>query len=440
MAINSGAASIARPAGGVVPAFGVPFATVGLVAAALLTYVSGSFLLAEAFGIKRYVQIILILPLATVALRYLIARPGRLFEPLLCFVILKTVNEIALRGQWVYVLDNLGTLLALIAIFAAPPESVATGAKVVVRLAGVLAVMALVQWFVLFFAPELEGYSLVASDDGVIQNTVKHPIALLGMFGELQFSFLGHDVARLQSFAMEPSLNVVYFLLPASLAFLLNTVSSRILGTLMLSFCVLSFSGSVYLALVFSAVWWLLLWVFSIRFAMLYGTVLALVAYLFVLQSVGFEPLLEGIAYLAQYGDFLAKNASVTDRGISALANTATALTSPLGSTVRSDLAGPWFVNAALEAGWLGVVVLLLFLRKLGGQLELLKKRCGPLSAGRLGTLLLLGAISVVVVFNDYQMSSYAGLVLLGFIYRTIQVQNELTGSSEATSATSRRS
>ena len=427
MTVNSDAASIARPEGGTFPAFGVSLATVGLVASALLTYVSGSFLLAEVFGIKRYLQIILILPLATVSLRYLIARPGRLFEPLVCFVIVKTVTEIALRGQWLYVLDDLGALLALIAIFAAPTESVATGAKVLVRLAALLAVMALVQWFVLFFAPELGGYSLVASDQAVIQNTVKHPIALLGMFGELQFSFLGHDVARLQSFAMETSLNVVYFLLPASLAFLLNTVSSRILGTLILSFCVLSFSGSVYLALAFAAVWWLLLWIFSIRFVMLFGIPLSLVGYLVLIDRVGFDPLLEGIASLAQYGDFFAKTVSVTDRGISALANTQIALASPLGSTMRSDLAGPWLVNAALEAGWLGVVFLVLFLRKRGGQLEVLKRHCGPLSAARFGSLLLLGAMSVIIVFNDYQMSNYAGLVLLGLIYRTVQVQNELT-------------
>jgi hypothetical protein len=435
---NSDAALVARPDGSALPATGVSFATISLMAAAVLVYVSGSFLVAEVYGIKRFLEIILIVPIAIAALRYLISRPGRLFEPLSCFVIIKTVTEVVLRGQWLYVLDDFAALLALTAVFAAPAENVAAGAKLVVRLAGLLAVMALVQWFVLFFDPALGGYSLIVSEEAVIQNTVKHPIALLGLFGELQFSFLGHDVARLQSFAMEPSLNVVYFLLPASLAFLVDSKSSRVLGILILTFCVLSFSGSVYLALAFSAVWWLLLWVFTIRFVMLYGVLLALVAYLFVLDRVGFDPLLEGIAYLAQYGDFLAKNVSVTDRGISALANTDIALVSPLGSTMRSDLAGPWLVNAALEAGWLGVLFLLVFLRKLGGQLEVLKTHCGPLSAKRFGSLLLLGALSVIVVFNDYQMSNYAGLVLLGFIYRTVQVGNELAGSVRP-SATSPR-
>jgi len=194
-------------------------ATIVVVASAFLIYVSGSFLVAEVFGVKRYLQILLMLPIAVVASYYLLARPGRLLDPLICFVIVKTATEVALRGQWLYLLDDIAALLALIVLFAAPIRSVETGARLVVWLAGILSAMALVQWMVLFYAPQLAEYSLVVSDeDNVIENTIKHPIALLGMFGALQYSFLGHDVARLQSFALEPSLNVVYFLLPASLA------------------------------------------------------------------------------------------------------------------------------------------------------------------------------------------------------------------------------
>jgi hypothetical protein len=407
---------------------GTQFATVGVVAAAFLIYVSGSFLVAEVFGVKRYLQILLMLPIAVVASYYLLARPGRLFDPLICFVIVKTATEVALRGQWLYLLDDIATLLALIVLFAAPIRSIETGARLVVWLAGTLSVMALLQWTILFFAPQLAEYSLVVSDEGVIENTIKHPIALLGMFGDLQYSFLGNDVARLQSFAMEPSLNVVYFLLPASLAFLLNTRSSVTLGLIILTFCVLSFSGSVYLALAFSALWWLLLWFFTIKFALSYGALLALAAYLYVIENIGFGPLLEGIAYLAQFGDFLGKNASLTDRGISALANMEGALASPFGSTSLSDMAGPWLINATLEAGWLGALLLLAFLGKLGRQFELLNAHCSPLSMTRFASLLLLGAITTIVVFNDYQMSNYAGLVLLAFILRTTQVRNQADG------------
>lgn len=411
-------------------AIGTQFATVAVAAAALLIYVSGSFLIAEVFGVKRYLQILLMLPIAVVAAYYLLIRPGRLFDPLICFVIVKTATEVALRGQWLYLLDDIAALLALIVLFAAPIRSIQIGATLVVWLAGMLSVMALVQWAVLFYAPQLGGYSLIVSDEGVIENTVKHPIALLGMFGYLQYSFLGHDVARMQSFAMEPSLNVVYFLLPASLAFLLSTRASVRLGLIILTFCALSFSGSVYLALTFSALWWLLLWFVSVRFALLYGALLALVAYLYVIENIGFQPLLEGIAYLAQYGDFLGKDASLTVRGAAALANADAAFASPFGSNSLSDMAGPWLVNATLEAGWLGALLLLGFLDKLGRQLQLRNVGCSSPSMTRFATLLLLGAMTTIVVFNDYQASRYAGVVLLAFILRATEVRNQLNGHS----------
>lgn len=407
---------------------GTQFATVAVVAAALLIYVSGSFLVAEVFGVKRYLQLLLMLPIAVVASHYVLVRPRRLFNPLICFVIVKTAIEVALRGQWLYLLDDIATLLALTVLFAAPARSVHTGATLVVWLAGILSVMALVQWMLIFYDPQLGGYSLMVSDEGVIENTIKHPVALLGMSGYLQYSFLGHDVARMQSFATEPSLNVVYFMLPASLAFLLNSRASVRLGLIMLTFCMLSFSGSVYMTLAFSMLWWLLLWFVSIRFALLYGVLLALAAYLYVLKNVGVQSLLEGISYIAQYGDFLGKETSLTVRGGAALANADAALASPFGSASLSDMAGPWVVNATLEAGWLGALLLLIFLGRLGRQLELLNAEASSVSMTRFATLILLGAMTTVVVFNDYQMSRYAGLVLLAFILRTTLDRNQSDG------------
>ena len=68
---------------------------------------------------------------------------------------------------------------------------------------------------------------------------------------------------------------------------------------------------------------------------------------------------------------------------------------------------------------------LLVFLAKLATQMTVFNRHAGRVSMRRLATVLLLGVMSTVVAFNDYQMSNYAGLVMLGFISRLIGQHNE---------------
>jgi hypothetical protein len=272
--------------------------------------------------------------------------------------------------------------------------------------------------------PSLVKYVFEVSDDGAVLNTIENPVALLGLHQDLDYTLFGQRVVRMQSFAKEPSLNVVYFMLPAALAFLMNTRSSRLWGGTLLAFCVLSLSGSIMLTLAFTAFWWLALHVSSIKFAVPYGMLIVMGAFLIAVKSFGLEPLVNAFEFMAQYGDFLNKGASLTDRTGGAVLNMSAALAAPFGSSTISDIPGPWLINSALAAGWLGVLMLIWFLHRLGRQLDTLHSKQRGLSVRRLGCLLLLGSLATILVFNDYQMGNYAGLILLAFIYRTIQLRN----------------
>jgi hypothetical protein len=239
----------------------------------------------------------------------------------------------------------------------------------------------------------------------------------------------------MQSFAKEPSLNVIYFMLPACLAFFLKS-RSRLWGGVILAYCVLSLSGSVFLSLAFSGVMWLLLFVIPVRIALPYGMLGLMGAFLFAVKFFGLEPLMNAFEYLSQYGDFFHKGASLTDRTGGAILNMGAALGSPLGSSTISDIPGPWMINSALAAGWLGVLFLVLFLAGLGKQLDLFYANSRLWSTRALGVLLLLGALAMVVVFNDYQMGNFAGLILLAFIHRTIQLRNRRDGTEHRRLAT----
>jgi hypothetical protein len=403
----------------------LPLVLVSMLAAILLIYVSGSFLFAEVLGIKRPVQIFLVAVLLAGGLPAAMQFRLRAFDPLLGFVLALLLTELLLRRQPLYLLDAATSLLAMLLIYSAPRESFWIAARVLVWVATVFACMALLQWVLLFVMPDLGTFRLFITDDGTIENSVKHPIMYLGLFEEQIFNLFGQPVARLQSFAMEPSLNVAYFMLPASLAMLMNRRLYFALGLIILAFCVLSFSGSVYLSFAFAGFWLPMLAFVRLRFAFSYGLLIGLVAYFLAISRIGYETILAGIAVLAQYGDFFSKSASLTVRGLAATENLGNALTQPLGSTNISDMAGPWLINASLSAGWIGALMIVLFLRSLGGRMERLNQGYRLFSRTRIGTMVLLGALSTIVVFNDYQMSNYAGIVLLTFISRAVNLRLE---------------
>jgi len=406
-----------------VPSYAISVATLGAVAAALLMYVSSSFQLADVFGVKRIAQVLLILPIGAVASYFMVSRPGQLADPLILFALAKLGTEISLRGRSSYLLDGTSAVLALTVLGCVPARSFDTAARVVVAASGILALMALIQWVILLYAPELNAFVLSPVDEGEIQGSIRHPIAFLGLGLEHQYSLAGMSVGRMQSFAKEPSLNVLYFMFPASLAFMRNSRASFLWGGVMLIYCVLSLSGSVFLACGFAGFWWVLSRLTSIRAAVPYGMLITMAAYVLGLHSNALS-ILNAFDYLSQYGDFLSKGTSVTARGHGAVINTDAALISPFGGATTAELPGPWLSNSALAAGWLGVLFLIWFLVKLGQELEVFYA-CSPrFSARRFGCVLFLGVLATVLVFNDYQMGNYVGLVLMAFIYRTMWLRN----------------
>jgi hypothetical protein len=401
-------------------------------AAALLVYVSGTFVIAEALGIKRPLQALLFVPIILMASYYLAARPRQLIDPLIGFVLLKTLAEVALRGSALDMFDDIASLFALMVIRGASGPAIVQGVRLVTVLAGVFAVMAIVQWIILFFEPDLLDELLTLDEEGKVIGTVHHVIALLGLAtGEL-YTLFGHTVSRLQSFAKEPSLNLVYFLIPSTMAFLRGGRSGVLWGILMLGFCVLSLSGSVLLSLAFAAVAWVGIRIISVRWVVAWGPLIVLAIYLTALQSGSLRAVVSFITVLSDYGDFLSKEQSFTYRAGGAASSLAAVAGAPLGSTKLPELPAPWMVNGALAAGWLGALMLLLFVRRLAVQLQIFSVNHGRDRGVRIGTLLLIGTLATVIIFNDYQMSNYPGLILLAMAYRMIETQNEIDSNGRA--------
>jgi len=399
-------------------------ATVAAAAAALLVFVSGSFEAADVVGIKRPLEAILVLPVLLAAAHYWVKRHLALIDALMCYVLVKTVVEIALRGELTWILDDLATVLALTVVYSVPRTSAVAGAKFLVATATAFAVMGIVQFCWLWVDPSLDRYGLYLANDNSIANPVEHPIALLGMFTDEEYMVMGHVVHRFQSFTREPSLAVVYFLLPATLSFFLRGRAWILCGLVSLGFSILTLAGSVFLSLAFGAAWWVVLRLVPIRIAFVYGLPAALASFMWTVTHYGLQPLVQGITMVSQYGEFLSKGESLRDRVGGAVLNLNNAIATPFGAREHPDIPGPWYINSVMEGGWLCVVFLFFFLARLAKDVSTLQQRVRSGSVVNFASVLLLGVLSTVVVFNDYQMSNYAGIVLLAFIHRMIRVRN----------------
>jgi hypothetical protein len=404
---------------------GLSAVSLAVVGATALVYISATFLLAEALGVKRLLQGLFALPVVLMAAYLATYRASRMLNPLIGFVVLKTIAELAFRGTAVDLFDDIATLFGLMVIAAAPARAADSGVRLLIRLAGVLALMALLQWIVLFFQPELLDELLTVDDEGKVVGTVHHVIALLGLATGEQYLLFGHPVSRLQSFAKEPSLNVVYFLIPSSIAFLRGGTGGMLWGALMVGFCILSLSGSVLLSLAFSGAAWFAMRVFSVKNVLFWGTLLVLGGYLAAVQAGSLQSVVSFITFLSDYGNFMSKEKSFTYRAGGTAGTLSSAAGTPLGGPSLPDLPGPWMVNAALAAGWLGAFMLVLYVRKLAIELNTLNANHGRELNVWLGTLILIGCMATIIIFNDYQMSNYPGLLLLAIVYRMIEAQNE---------------
>src|SRR4051812_44740404 len=131
--------------------------------------------------------------------------------------------------------------------------------------------MALLRAGLLFVYSAVGLVRIFVHQDGGLGGGGGDPAALLGLLCEREYSPFCWPRPRLQSFAREPSLNIVYFMIPAALALLVPRRRYFTIGVLIAIYCLLSLSGSVFLTCGFMALWWCLLRLVSLRFAFSFG-------------------------------------------------------------------------------------------------------------------------------------------------------------------------
>ncbi len=406
---------------------------IATIASALLIFVMGRFQLANLFGVKRLLEGVLFLPVLVYFLfRISDFSPRKHLNPLIGFILLELILKFCYHPNVLWISDYFFSLIAVYVLLTVSKANIAAGGKWIVSIACFFSIMALIQFAILLFFPNLIEYTqLVLLDNGVITSmktgpsvvTSIHPIAFLGLMSQENLSILGLEIGRMRSFTSEPSLLAVFFLFPAALGMFLNNGRWIICSGIIVLFSLLSFSGSVEICIIFSCLYILLSSFFGTRFIFIFFPLIILGVTMFILLTMGLNLFTSFDTKLASSSSssFLAHGNSIIVRGNGVIFAFSEALRSPFGSPNELHLPVSIFLSSIINAGWAGAVLLIAFFYKLIIRID--KKLRSNRSAKRtkVGVAILFGIICTIFLFNDYAMLNYSGLILLIFAYRLVQ-------------------
>lgn len=387
-----------------------------------LIFVSGVFKFADIFGVRLFLQMFFSVPVLLFFVYRIFQNPKSFFHFIILYALIKLVLELVWRANVNYILENGLLIMALFIVLSSKDSEFSLLVNSLIQIATFFALLALIQWLVSFFINDLVQNSMEFTESGELLKGDNNFFSYLGFFSPKQYTILGHAVARHQSFAKEPSLVLIFFYLPSCIALLFNYKKYRIHFWIIIVFSVLSFSGSIMLALGLSFLFVFLVKVINIKMIFPSGLIFLMLFYLSYVKNSGLDVLLSFFLDLGSKNDLLAKTASISDRALPAVDNWKSVISSPIGQAQLSDATGPWLVNSGLATGWLGVLMLILFLYRLSNEMR--KLQIMNFAKENIGLSLLLGSLSVFIIFNDYQMSSYSGLLLITILYRVLIYRN----------------
>jgi len=188
--------------------------------------------------LQRAIQFFVAMPIALGFLYCLHFNPIKLLTPLGIYLLIRLCIDIITQQKAPFLLEDILIIFALFIINTLPKESIFLAIRLIIRITTAFALLALIKILIVLLFPGL----------------VNSP-SLSWMGRSTEVLIIGPLIfGRSSSFAAEPSLNVLFFIMPAILSiFIYNTYKTKYFLILM-TFSILSFSGSVFLAVIVSAI------------------------------------------------------------------------------------------------------------------------------------------------------------------------------------------
>ncbi len=393
-----------------------------------LFYATGSFGLLNIFGIRREVQILLLLSLLLLSPVILKNLPKLLRKPIFLIILVNFLIECMLMQNVINIFDRLATVLVGGILLSLSKKYSEKALKFIIAGAAIFSIMAIVQAIIIFFKPEFigllkggyESYESYGSLTGANKIIISHPIELLGFITAEKFNFLGYYITRFRSFAAEPSVLVYSFLIPGILALSYKD------GTKLLSIPILFFSlflvqsGTIWISIALGIIACGLFYLFKGKISLLsilpFFTVLMFFIFISQIDIPNFVgTILQFLNPLSRNYSVLNKYHSATVR-IQSIANyLVIAKQYPLGVPTRiilpSALPSGLLLSIYFSSGIIGLPLIIITFY----YIFKLTINCFELYKGVIGlaAALLYGIFIQVLCFSDYGWNVLPGFTIL---------------------------
>jgi hypothetical protein len=396
---------------------------------ALTLFVVGRFGFFDILGLKRLVEIMLLLPLGGLGILLLLRIPNQWLNPFLLLPFSYLVVQAVMNWNTLLIADLINSLLIIGTIIALGANFSDLLLRYLIRFATFFAVLGIIEFVILLLKPSLVSQILLFYDNysGSTVPVIQNALQLLGLSDGTSYHLWGMSVTRLRSFTSEPSLLVGYLLVPGALG-LTYRGKFAFFGVICITFCICSLAGSVFVALCFSGLAFFMTFIRSRRLFIIFPF-LILTLFIYILFTHFSELILLTKSSAGSY-DFLDKTNSANMRFSYIREFIPKAFSSPFG--VSEEIFQPLglLVGGMAKGGYIGFFITLLILMKLFSSLAVLLVSNWLRIGQKIGLSIIYGALVTGILYLDNCFVQLYGFTLLLLVYNRLrQIQFQIKQS-----------
>jgi hypothetical protein len=395
---------------------------------ALTLFVVGRFGFFDILGLKRLLEVILLVPLGIFGILLILRIPSQWLNPFLLLPLSYLIVQVFLDWNTLLIADLLNSILIIGTIIALGASFSDLLLRYLIRISTFFAVLGIIEFIILLLKPSLVSDILLFYDNysGSTVPVIQNALQLLGLSDGTSYHLWGMSVTRLRSFTSEPSLLVGYFLVPGALG-LTYRGKFAFFGLICITFCICSLAGSVFVALCFTGVACLLMLVKSRRLFIIFPFFM-LAFFIWILFTHYNELILLTKSSAGSY-DFLDKTHSADMRFSYIREFIPKAFSSPFGLAEEIHQPLGLLIGGMAKGGVFGFIVILIILVKFYSSLAILLVSNRLYLGQKIGLSIIYGALVTGVLYLDNCFVQMYGFTLLIITYNRLRYMQYLISS-----------
>ena len=387
---------------------------------AMSLFVVGRFGFFDILGLKRFMEILLFIPIAIIGILVILRFPRVFTQPIFLLSLSFFVFQLLMQPNILDLADMslatliVGTILSLKEFYA---DLIL---RYTIKIATLFALLGLIEFFILLIEPSLVNSILLfyTTYSGSPVPVIENMMQLLGLSDGTSYHLWGMAVTRLRSFASEPSLLVGYFLVPGALS-LTYEGKYYIYGLICIAFAMCSLSGSVYVSLAF-AMFCIIFMLFRMQRTLVIFPFIIYLVFIWLLYT-HFNDFILLSKSDGQSYDFFDKTNSANIRFSYIRDYIPQVLTTPFGTTEIITQPLGYIIRAIASSGFIGgvlsTIIILNFFKNLGKLI--MSNALG--FRKKVGLLIIYGSLIAGLLYLDNCFIQIYGFTLMTLIWMRLQ-------------------